>query len=174
MRNTQLQHLGEAQWCSSSRSVWRGMAVFMTSIAGSPQTVKFFAGGTTMPDHPTLRTNLQELTLAIPSYSNPADSQVGRWDDPATAHPPALRINLRHCEWCLPKWLPFAGDRPFHASQLCLFQNNSQLTVAWLLFYGITALRNICTVRHTFCSIKSCAATQGTVFWGQCGADIVL
>ena len=78
MRSTQLQHLGEAQWCSSSRSVWRGMAVFMTSIAGSPQTVKFFAGGTTMPDHPTLRTNLQELTLAIPSYSNPADSQVGR------------------------------------------------------------------------------------------------
>ena len=41
MRNTQLQHLGAAQWCSSSRSVWRDMAVFMTSIAGSPQTVKF-------------------------------------------------------------------------------------------------------------------------------------
>ena len=133
-----------------------------------------FPGGTKMPNHPTLPTNLQGLALTIPSYSNPDDSQVGRWDDLATTHPPALRSNLTCCEQYLPRWSSFEGDWSFHALRLHSLSSNSQLTVAWLLLYDITVLGNTCTVRHTFCSVKSCAANHGAGFWGQCGADTVL
>ena len=130
--------------------------IFHDKHCGITSNSYIFAGGTTMPKHPTLRTNLQGLTLTIPSYSNPADSQVGRWDDLATTHPPALRSNLTCCEQHLLRWSPFEGDWPFHASRLCSLWNNSQLTVAWLLLYGITALGNTCTVRRTFCNPWCC------------------